>query len=49
MANCGEMKKGDVFVCKNCGFELQVVKKYTCELGSGWKLGVGGCMLAADL
>jgi hypothetical protein len=33
MANCGEMKKGDVYVCKNCGLELQVVKK--CACGSG--------------
>lgn len=49
MANCGEMKKGDVFVCKNCGLELQVVKKCTCGSGLGWKLDVGGCILAADL
>ncbi len=34
MANCEEMKKGDVFVCKNCGLELQVVKKCTCGSGS---------------
>lgn len=30
MANCGEMKKGDVFVCNNCGLELQVSKPCTC-------------------
>ena len=27
MANCGEMKKGDVFVCKICGLELPGRKK----------------------
>jgi hypothetical protein len=34
MANCGEMKKGDVYVCKNCGLELQVVTKCDCGPGS---------------
>jgi len=33
MANCGEMKKGDLFVCKSCGLELQVSK--ACSCGSG--------------
>ncbi len=33
MANCGEMKKGDVYVCKDCGLELRVEK--TCNCGSG--------------
>jgi ribosomal protein L34E len=27
MANCHEMKKGEVYVCKECGLELQVVKE----------------------
>ena len=33
MANCADMKKGDVYVCKTCGLELQVSK--TCSCGSG--------------
>jgi hypothetical protein len=33
MANCAEMKKGDVYVCETCGLELQVSK--TCSCGSG--------------
>ena len=31
MANCCEMKKGDLFVCKTCGLELQVAKPCTCK------------------
>ena len=31
MANCREMKVGDVFVCKICGLELRVNK--TCKCG----------------
>lgn len=27
MASCHEMKKGDVYVCKDCGLELQVVNQ----------------------
>jgi hypothetical protein len=34
MANCVEMKKGDLFVCKSCGLELQVSKACTCGAGS---------------
>ncbi|RZB33307.1 MAG: hypothetical protein SRB2_04075 [Desulfobacteraceae bacterium Eth-SRB2] len=33
MANCGEMKKGDIYKCDTCGLELQVTK--TCSCGSG--------------
>jgi hypothetical protein len=33
MANCGDMKPGDVFVCKVCELELKVEKPCTC--GSG--------------
>ncbi len=29
MANCDEMKMGQVYVCPGCGLELQVVKE--CE------------------
>jgi hypothetical protein len=35
MANCSEMKKGDLFLCKTCGLELQVTK--TCSCGAGGK------------
>ena len=31
MANCREMKVGDVFVCEKCGLELRVNK--TCKCG----------------
>jgi predicted RNA-binding protein with PUA domain len=34
MADCKEMKKADVFVCKNCGLELRVQKSCTCGSGS---------------
>ncbi len=27
MTNCHEMKLGEVYVCKDCGLELQVVKE----------------------
>ena len=27
MANCSTMKKGEVYVCANCGLELQVVRE----------------------
>jgi len=41
MPACRDMKKGDVFACKNCGLELQIVKECvdcgkpssTCEYG----------------
>jgi hypothetical protein len=33
MVSCTEMKKGDVFVCKNCGLELKVEKPCSCSTG----------------
>lgn len=33
MADCGDMKKGDVFFCKNCGLELEVTKSCSCGTG----------------
>ena len=33
MANCLEMKEGDLFICENCGLELQVRKSCTCIAG----------------
>ena len=27
MANCHEMELGDIYVCENCGLELQVAKE----------------------
>ncbi|MBN2123831.1 MAG: hypothetical protein JW821_06040 [Deltaproteobacteria bacterium] len=27
MANCHEMKKGEIYVCSECGLELQVVRE----------------------
>ena len=29
MASCHEMKKGEIYVCEDCGLELQVLKE--CE------------------
>ncbi|MCA1794921.1 MAG: hypothetical protein LC660_13825, partial [Desulfobacteraceae bacterium] len=31
MANCCNMKEGDVFYCKVCGLELSVKKACTCK------------------
>ncbi len=27
MASCHDMKQGDIYYCKDCGIELQVVKE----------------------
>jgi hypothetical protein len=27
MPSCHDMKKGEVYICKDCGLELQVVKE----------------------
>jgi hypothetical protein len=34
MANCCEMKEGDIFYCKICGLELSVKKACTCKEGA---------------
>lgn len=34
MANCCDMKEGDVFICKLCGLELSVKKACTCDTDS---------------
>lgn len=31
MASCGEMKKGQVYACADCGFEVEVVKECKCD------------------
>lgn len=33
MANCAEMKEGDIFVCETCGLELKVTKTCACIVG----------------
>jgi len=33
MANCIEMKEGDIFVCETCGLELKVTKACSCVAG----------------
>jgi hypothetical protein len=30
MANCGEMKEGDIYKCNSCGLEFKVVKACSC-------------------
>jgi hypothetical protein len=35
MANCFNMKEGDLYECKNCGLELKVTKPCACTPGSG--------------
>lgn len=30
MVSCGEMKVGEVYVCKDCGLELEVKKSCGC-------------------
>ncbi|MFP4072279.1 MAG: hypothetical protein ACLFTB_09530 [Desulfovibrionales bacterium] len=34
MANCTDMKKGDVYTCTNCNLELKVEKPCTCQPGA---------------
>ena len=34
MANCCEMKAGDVYVCHACGLELKVEKTCQCTAGA---------------
>jgi len=31
MSTCGQMKLGQVYVCKECGLELKVVKECDCS------------------
>jgi len=33
MSDCSEMKKGDLFLCKACGLQLQVQEACTCGQG----------------
>ena len=33
MANCAEMKEGDIYKCETCGLELQVTKTCACSAG----------------
>lgn len=30
MANCSEMKVGEIYTCEDCGFELKVLKECIC-------------------
>ncbi|MCF8052881.1 MAG: class I SAM-dependent methyltransferase [Desulfobacterales bacterium] len=34
MANCGDMKEGNLYRCETCGLELEVKKTCTCTTGS---------------
>jgi hypothetical protein len=34
MANCYDMKEGDLYHCKTCDLELEVKKACTCKSGS---------------
>lgn len=31
MMSCGAMKKGDVYVCQDCGFAIEVVNECNCD------------------
>ncbi|MCI7223317.1 MAG: hypothetical protein SOY60_03650 [Fusobacterium gastrosuis] len=33
MASCETMKKGEVYVCACCGFEVEVKKECSCSTG----------------
>ena len=33
MANCCDMKEGDLYYCDTCGLELEVKKTCTCKAG----------------
>lgn len=35
MANCSEMKEGEVFLCEKCGLELRVDKPCRCDAHGG--------------
>jgi predicted nucleic acid-binding Zn ribbon protein len=45
MPNCHEMKKGEVYVCEDCGLELQVVRE--CK-DAGTPAEECGCHATAD-
>ena len=34
MANCSNMKEGDLYRCETCGLELKVVKPCSCSPGA---------------
>jgi hypothetical protein len=34
MANCCDMKEGDLYICNTCGLELAVKKACACSSGS---------------
>lgn len=39
MASCETMKKGQVYVCEDCGFEVEVIKECNChEAPNFWEL-----------
>jgi hypothetical protein len=33
MADCSQMKEGDLFICEACGLELEVTKACACIAG----------------
>ena len=33
MADCAEMKKGDIYRCEKCGLELKVTRTCSCTSG----------------
>lgn len=37
------MKKGDVYVCKDCGFEIQVLKECDCDADEPCQEGQDQC------
>jgi hypothetical protein len=44
MPKCDEMKKGQVYVCEDCGLEVEVVKECEdCGPGTGKECGYEEC------
>ncbi|EGS31699.1 hypothetical protein [Urinicoccus massiliensis] len=41
--SCGEMKKGDVYKCQDCGFEIEVINECDCDKDEACQPGQDHC------
>ncbi len=41
--SCGEMKKGDVYKCQDCGFEIEVIAECDCDKDEACQPGQDHC------